>query len=94
MINIRKQHHAFGRGSMEWVMTGNPTLAVYARKYLDDILLIIHNLTGSEQTASFSPEYRGDYLDLIAEKERHIAADLRLQPYAHLWLKQNYKTLH
>src|SRR5215510_10415097 len=37
MIQVRKQHHAFGRGTMEWILTDNPSLAIYLRKYEDEI---------------------------------------------------------
>jgi maltose alpha-D-glucosyltransferase / alpha-amylase len=88
MVNIRKQHHAFGRGSMEWVITDNPSLATYTRKYQREILLIINNLSDSPQTTSLPPEHQADYIDLISNTAQHIGSSLTLQPYAHLWLKR------
>ncbi len=87
MINIRKGHHTFGRGSMEWVITENPALAVYTRKYQDETLLIINNLSGSPQTTSLPVEHHAQYIDLISNAEQHIASTLTLQPFAYLWLK-------
>ena len=87
MVNIRKQHHTFGRGSMEWVITENPALAVYTRKYQDETLLIINNLSGSPQTTSLPVEHHAPYIDLISNTEQHIDSTLTLQPYAYLWLK-------
>ncbi len=37
MVNIRKQHQAFGRGTLDWVLTDNPRLAVYTRNDKDEI---------------------------------------------------------
>ncbi|HJS18041.1 MAG TPA: maltose alpha-D-glucosyltransferase [Anaerolineales bacterium] len=88
MVNIRKRHHTFGRGSMEWVETDNPSLAVYTRKYLDETLLIVNNLSSTTQWTSLPLEFHGEYLDLIPNTERHIDAPLSLQPYTHLWLKR------
>jgi len=88
MVNIRKLHHAFGRGAMEWVVTDNPSFAVYARRYQGEILLIINNLSGSMQTISLPAEHRADYVDLISNTEQRIGSSLTLQPYGHLWLKR------
>ncbi len=87
MVNIRKQQHTFGHGSMEWVETDNPAFAVYTRKYQGETLLIINNLSASAQTISLPAEYHADYVDLISNTVQHIDAALTLQPYAHLWLK-------
>jgi len=88
MVHIRKGHHTFGRGSMEWVITDNPALAMYTRTYQDDILLIINNLSDSLQTVELPPEYQTDYSELISNTAQQIGPSLALQPYAHLWLKR------
>ncbi|MEP6894192.1 MAG: maltose alpha-D-glucosyltransferase [Chloroflexota bacterium] len=88
MVNIRKQHHAFGRGTMEWVITDNPALAIYIRQYQNETLLIINNLSDSPQTISLPSDYYANYIDLISNTEQHINSALTLQPYAHLWLKR------
>ncbi len=44
MIAARKQHPSFGNGRMEWIETGNPSVAVYIRRYQDETLLIINTL--------------------------------------------------
>ena len=87
MVNIRKQHHTFGRGTMEWIITDNPSLAVYTRKYQDEVFLIINNLSDSPQTLSLPREYQAQYLDLISNTEQRVDSSLMLRPYAHLWLK-------
>ncbi len=88
MVNIRKQHHTFGRGSMEWVVTDNPAFAVYTRSYRDETLLIINNLSGSTETISLPSAYHADYLELISNTQQSVSSALTLQPYAHLWLKR------
>lgn len=87
MIKIRKQHHAFGRGFMEWVETDNPAVAAYTRKYKDESLLILNNLSSSSQTINLPSEYLGDATNLLTEKPFQLESSLVLQPYSYLWLK-------
>ena len=89
MVNIRKGHYTFGRGTLEWVSTDNPALAVYTRRYQDEILLIINNLSDSTETISLPSEYHTDYIELISNTEQHIGSSFTLNPYAYLWLKLN-----
>jgi maltose alpha-D-glucosyltransferase/alpha-amylase len=88
MVNIRKQHHTFGRGTMEWVSTDNPSLAIYTRQYQEETLLIINNLSASQQITMFPSEHHADYVNLISNTEQSIDSSLTLQPYAYLWLKR------
>jgi maltose alpha-D-glucosyltransferase/alpha-amylase len=88
MVQVRKQHHGFGRGTMEWIITDNPTLAVYARQYQNETLLIIHNLSASLQTVSLPLEHQAVYTDLLSNDDQKIDSKFTLQPYAHLWLKR------
>ena len=88
MVNVRKEHHAFGSGSMEWVESTNPSLAVYKREYKGETLLIINNLTGASQTAALASDYQTEYVDLLSNAEVRIKASLTLDPYAYLWLRR------
>jgi maltose alpha-D-glucosyltransferase / alpha-amylase len=88
MINIRKQHHTFGRGSMKWVEADNPSFAIYTRQYRDETLLIINNLGSSPQTISLPIEYHADYVDLVSRTVQRVGSSLTLQSYAYLWLKR------
>ena len=88
MIQIRKQYPAFGRGSMEWVETGNPAVAAYVRKYEDESLLILNNLSGSAQTITLPSEYCIDSKDVLTEAHVQLPSTLELPPYSYHWLKQ------
>ena len=88
MINIRKQHHAFGRGSMEWVPTDNPSIAIYTRKDQGETLLIVNNLSDSAQTISLPRDVQPIYADLLTNAQEQIDPTLKLQPYAYRWLKR------
>jgi maltose alpha-D-glucosyltransferase / alpha-amylase len=86
MIQARKQHQAFGRGSMEWIGTDNPALAVYKRTYQDEVILVLNNLSDSTQTVSLPKEYQGRYIDVLSNTEQDMTNPLTLQPQSYLWL--------
>jgi maltose alpha-D-glucosyltransferase/alpha-amylase len=88
MINARKEHHAFGSGTMQWIQTDNPSFAVYQRQYEGENLLIVNNLTESSQTVSLSSEHKAGYVDLLSDAEYQIETSLTLEAYAHLWLRK------
>ncbi len=45
MIRVRKSHPAFGRGTLEFLMHTNPKVLAFIRRYEDDTLLIVCNLS-------------------------------------------------
>ena len=87
MIAIRKEHPAFGNGGLEWVETGNPSVAVYIRQYEDDILLIINNLSSSNQAIELPVEHQKIHNDLLAGDTLMLRGKISLQPHSHLWLE-------
>ena len=87
MINIRKQHLAFGRGTMHWVGTGNSTVAAYVRLYQEESLLILNNLSDSHQTISLPAEYSIESTDLLIGSLLQAQPSLTLSPYSYVWLK-------
>ena len=88
MIQIRKKYPAFGRGSMEWVNTGNPAVAAYVRKHEDESLLILNNLSSSSQTITLPREHYGNVTNQLTADHFQLESSLILEPYSHLWLKQ------
>ncbi len=86
MVNIRKQHLAFGYGSLNWVETNNPAVAVYTREYKGEKLLIFNNLSDSVQTVEIASAHQADYVDLITGAHHSISSLLTLEPYSYLWL--------
>ena len=82
MIAVRKAHHAFGRGAFEWVDAGTNVIAAYTRKYENDAMLILNNLSNGTQTAHLHHQRA-----LNAFTGEAVALDsLPLQPYQYLWL--------
>src|SRR5690606_11195818 len=49
MIALRKQHQVFGRGSLQFIQTANRKIFTYVRRYKDDIVLCVANLSRTVQ---------------------------------------------
>jgi maltose alpha-D-glucosyltransferase / alpha-amylase len=49
LISVRQQHHAFGRGSIEFLEPTNPHVLAYLREHEGDVILVVNNLSGSAQ---------------------------------------------
>jgi maltose alpha-D-glucosyltransferase / alpha-amylase len=49
LVEVRKQHRAFGRGSIEFLEPENAHVLAYLREYEDDVILVVHNLSGASQ---------------------------------------------
>jgi maltose alpha-D-glucosyltransferase / alpha-amylase len=87
MIAVRKKHAAFGGSSMQWIETGNLAVTVYIRQHKDDSMLILNNLSSSEETVKLPPEYQKTYIDLFAGRTNSFKESITLQPYSYLWLQ-------
>ena len=51
MIRLRKQFKVFGRGTMEFLSPSNGKVLAYVRRYRDDVILCVANLSRSVQPA-------------------------------------------
>jgi maltose alpha-D-glucosyltransferase/alpha-amylase len=49
LIGLRKQFHVFGRGSIDFLPAANRKVLAYVRKYQDDTILCVANLSRSVQ---------------------------------------------
>ena len=92
MIKLRKSNPSLGCGDFSWVDSGSPAVAAYWRTYRDDSMLILNNLSDSEQaiqlTLAGRPGIKGR--DLISGNRLFLFdaeyLELVLQPYQYLWL--------
>jgi len=72
LVNTRKKFKAFGRGSIEWLNTEqkpDTSCLVFKRKYKDQELLIIHNLSKKEQSLEIQLNTSVDLLDQMLKIE-------------------------
>jgi maltose alpha-D-glucosyltransferase / alpha-amylase len=49
LIQVRKAHRAFGRGTIEFLRPENETVLAYLREHEGDVILVVNNLSGSAQ---------------------------------------------
>ena len=87
MIAIRKQHAAFGGGSLEWIETGNPAISAYVRKHDGDAVVVFQNLSDAVQVVQIPADYQKTALDLFTNHSFSLGASLELRPYSYLWLQ-------
>ncbi len=52
ILEIRKRHKAFGRGSIEFILPDNPSILVYVRQWEDDAMLCVVNLSSRVESVS------------------------------------------
>ena len=52
LIDVRRQHPAFGRGSIEFLPCGNPRVLAFVRRYGDETIAVAANLSRSAQHAA------------------------------------------
>ncbi len=94
-VQVRKQHKAFGRGSLSHVGVANPDgkvnkhILAYIRKYQNQRILVINNLSSAAQTFKIHVQPEISWIDLFGtsgdydEKNQYLS----MAPYAYLWLK-------
>ncbi|MDR3639179.1 MAG: maltose alpha-D-glucosyltransferase [Isosphaeraceae bacterium] len=51
LIQVRKEHRVFGRGTLEFVPCANSRVVAYVRRYQDQVVLIVNNLSRFAQPA-------------------------------------------
>ncbi|HSP33001.1 MAG TPA: maltose alpha-D-glucosyltransferase [Thermoanaerobaculia bacterium] len=60
MLALRKRYRAFGRGTMEFLQPENRKILAYVRRYEDEIILVVANLSRLVQTFELDlSAYRG-----------------------------------
>jgi maltose alpha-D-glucosyltransferase / alpha-amylase len=91
LIQVRKQHRAFGRGSIEFLEPDNPHVLAYLREYEDDVILVVHNLSGAPQAVRLDLSRFGGRtpIELLGQTAFLPIDDtpyaLTLSPYGFFW---------
>jgi maltose alpha-D-glucosyltransferase/alpha-amylase len=95
MVRMRRRYSAFGRGIIYWIDAHKPdgslntAVLVFIRKWQNQRLLIIHNLSGNPESCkiTFQPEIT--WKDMFGNQAFYDELNqvLHLKPYEYLWLK-------
>ncbi|MBA4155927.1 MAG: maltose alpha-D-glucosyltransferase [Gemmatimonadetes bacterium] len=91
LIQVRKQHHAFGRGTIEFLEPENPHVLAYVREHEGDVILVVNNLSGTAQAVRLDlSRFEGrrpvellGQTDFLPIDETPYA--LTLSPYGFFW---------
>jgi maltose alpha-D-glucosyltransferase/alpha-amylase len=60
IIALRKQHKAFGRGTLEFLQPSNPRVLAYIRRYQEETILVVANLSRYPQAVQLDlHKYKG-----------------------------------
>ncbi len=93
MIALRRQHPVFGRGTIEFIATGNRKVLTYVRRHEKDIVLCVANLARTvqpveinlSQFAGLTPVEMLGQAELPRIGETHYF--LTLAPYGFYWFQ-------
>ena len=91
LLNVRKKHRAFGRGSIEFLEIKdadgklNTAILAYWRVYQDEKVLVIQNLSETAQRVQ-TPAVSDVLVDLLSI-ERPVSKFLNLAPFEYRWYR-------
>ncbi len=91
VIAMRKNFKAFSRGSLEFLYPDNPKVLAFLRRYEDEIILVVVNLSRFAQSAELDLSRFNGYVPMEVfsrnlfrsiRKSRYV---ITLGPHAHYW---------
>lgn len=93
ILSVRKQHPAFGRGSLTFVLPEQKEVLAYIRQYEDDVILAVVNLSSRfQQTTLDLAEFRGSTVTDLFDRSPFPDVSgspypLTLAPRGYYWLQ-------
>jgi maltose alpha-D-glucosyltransferase/alpha-amylase len=93
LIALRRQHRAFGRGSIEFLRPRNRAILVYIRRYKGELILVTANLSRFVQAAELDlSEFRGRIpVEMIGRNEFPPIGELpyfiTMGPHSFYWFR-------
>ncbi len=93
MIALRRQHKAFGRGSMEFIRPDNRAILAFTRRYKSEVILVVANLSRFVQPAELDlSEFKGYIpVEMIGRTDFPAIGDLpyfiTLGPHSFYWFR-------
>ena len=91
LIRVRKQHRAFGRGSITFLQPENPHVLAYLREYQGDVILVVNNLSASAQAVRLDLAKYGGFtpVEMLGETAFPPVDEtpyaITLSPYGFFW---------
>jgi maltose alpha-D-glucosyltransferase/alpha-amylase len=85
MLQTRKNFLAFGRGEIIWEKNDNQAILAYRRKYKNENILIIQNLSDKESIYQIDGSI--PKTDLLGQKINRTNDKLSIAPYGYYWIQ-------
>lgn len=91
-LQVRKSYHAFGFGSLEFIISSNSKILAFTRNYQDEIILVIANLSHFAQSAELNlAKYIGYVpIELFHHSRfptiKENTYNVMIGPYGYFWL--------
>ncbi|MGE5679823.1 MAG: maltose alpha-D-glucosyltransferase [Bacillota bacterium] len=96
-IAVRKSYKAFGRGTLDFIMPHNPKVLSFIRKYEDESILVVVNLSRFAQVAELDLTKYSGYapVEAFSRNKFPMIKDapymLTMNPYDYYWFKLEKK---
>jgi maltose alpha-D-glucosyltransferase/alpha-amylase len=93
MLQVRRGHPAYGRGSLTLLPATNPAVLAYVRQHENETLLVINNLSGEPQSVDLDLTAYGDasLIDLLHDQSVCGPVGsiqcVELAPYDYRWFE-------
>ncbi len=92
MLSARKQNRAFGWGEFEWLECGNERIAAFRRRFHEEYVIAVHNLSDAAQAVLIEADSRKSFTDLLSGQTYGSESNglrLDLGAYQYLWLQSD-----
>ena len=96
IIRLRRQHPAFGRGSLTFLNPANPRILTFLREHLDEVLLVVFNLSRQSQYVELDlAAFRGRVpRELFGQTDFPMVGELpyllTLSPHGFYWFELHW----
>ncbi|MBV9612185.1 MAG: alpha-glucosidase C-terminal domain-containing protein, partial [Acidobacteriaceae bacterium] len=99
LIALRKQYQAFGRGSLEFLQPSNQRVVAYLRRYQDETILVVANLSRFAQAVELDLRRYGGYtpVEMFGRTDFPVVGEryypLTLGPNSFFWFALEQRTV-
>jgi maltose alpha-D-glucosyltransferase/alpha-amylase len=87
VLAVRRQHPAFGRGTVRLLALDAPAVLAYAREYVDETLVIFNNLSPSSQNVAIDFTAGQTLIDLFTGERITFLTQFTLEGHGYRWFR-------
>lgn len=87
VLAVRRQHPAFGRGTIRLLALDAPAVLAYTREYVDETLVIFNNLSPSSQNVAIDFTAGQTLIDLFTSERITFPTQFTLEGHGYRWFR-------